>query len=223
MIFKSAKGGFRLVALATVSLAALAGAGQALAAGGGSVTPFYGNIRPFYGNIRPFYGNIRPFYGNIRPFYGNIRPFWGNIRPFWGDTNPFMAATDAQSVAFFGPTKSDAFWGAGNANPYTHNPNSNVNYSQIAGFWNTEAGSWDQVQSQWANAQSDADYAAVGSLIMSSVDGSKIMGVLPTAAPCPSPNTLEPYCSTVPLGFLGPFPELLVGETVKSSMPMETG
>ena len=167
MIFKSAKGGFRLVALATVSLAALAGAGQALAAGGGSVTPFYGNIRPFYGNIRPFYGNIRPFYGNIRPFYGNIRPFWGNIRPFWGDTNPFMAATDAQSVAFFGPTKSDAFWGSGDSNPYTSSPSKYVNYSQIAGFWNTEGANWAQVQGLWANAQSDADYAAVAQKLQS--------------------------------------------------------
>ena len=157
----SAKRAFKLAAITTVSLAALTGAGQAMA--DGSVTPSYGNIRPFYGNIRPFYGNIRPFYGNIRPFYGNIRPFWGNIRPFWGDSNPFISATDAQSVAFFGPTKSDAFWGSGNSNPYTHNPNSNVAFSQIAGFWNTEAASWDQVQSLWAGAGSSADYASVAS------------------------------------------------------------
>ena len=167
MRIKSAKDTFRLLALATVSLTAMAGAGQALADGGGVVTPFYGNVRPFYGNIRPFYGNVRPFYGNVRPFYGNVRPFWGNIRPFWGDISPFTAATDAQSVAFFGPTKSDAFWGTGNANPYTHNPNSNVNYSQIAGFWNTEAGSWDQVQSLWASADSAGDYAAVAKQLQS--------------------------------------------------------
>ncbi len=162
MTLRSAKDALKLAAVATASLGAMMAAGQANA-GGGSVTPFYGNIRPFYGNIRPFYGNIRPFYGNIRPFYGNIRPFWGNIRPFWGDANPFIAATDSGSVAFFGATKSDAFWGSGNSNPYAHNPNPNVVYSQIAGFWSSEENNWEYVQNLWSNANSDADYATVAS------------------------------------------------------------
>ncbi len=57
---------------------------------------------------------------------------------------------------------------------------------------------------------------------------------LPTAAPCPSPKAVEPYCSTVPLATLSPFgagppagpgPDVVVavGTTVKSSMPIETG
>ena len=41
----------KLAAVATVSLGALMGAGQAMASG--SVSAMYGNIRPFYGNIRP--------------------------------------------------------------------------------------------------------------------------------------------------------------------------
>ena len=155
----------KLAAVATVSLGALMGAGQAMASG--SVAPLYGNIRPFYGNIRPFYGNIRPFYGNIRPFYGNIRPFWGNIRPFWGGLSPFVASTDAGDVALYSQSKTDAFWGYGNSNPYVHNPNPQVNYGQIAGFWNTEGASWQQVQSLWANANSDSDYAAVAQQLQS--------------------------------------------------------
>ena len=161
MTLKSAKRAVKLAAVATVSLGALMGAGQAMASG--SVSAMYGNIRPFYGNIRPFYGNIRPFYGNIRPFYGNIRPFWGNIRPFWGDLSPFAASTDSSDVALYSATKTDAFWGYGNSNPYNHNPNPNVVYSQIGGFWNTEAASWTQVQSLWANANSSSDYAGVAS------------------------------------------------------------
>ena len=152
MTLKSAKRALKLAAVTTVSLAALTGAGQALA-GGGPVTPFYGNIRPFY--------------GNIRPFYGNIRPFWGNIRPFWGDVNPYAGSTNPTDVAFYGPTKSDAFWGSGNANPYTHNPNSNVNYSQVGGFWTSEETSWEHVQNLWANAQSNDDYATVAQQLQS--------------------------------------------------------
>ena len=146
--------------MATASLAAMAGAAQAQQASG-SVTPFYGNIRPFYGNIRPFYGNIRPFYGNIRPFYGNIRPFWDASSQFWGSVQPFTPDTNAADTAFYGPTKSDPFWGFGNANPYVHNPSPNVNYSQVAGFWNTEWSSWQQVQNLWANADSASDYSQV--------------------------------------------------------------
>ena len=167
MTLKSTKRAVKLAAVATVSLGAMMGAGQAMA--GGSVAPLYGNIRPFYGNIRPFYGNIRPFYGNIRPFYGNIRPFWGNIRPFWGDLSPFAASTDSSDVALYSQTKTDAFWGTGNSNPYVHNPNPNVVYSQISGFWAAEAANWDQVQPLWASAQTDADYAVVAQKLQSLV------------------------------------------------------
>ena len=156
MAFKSARDVFKRAAVATVSLAALTGAAHAQQA-----------VKPYYGNIRPFYGNIRAFYGNLRPFYGNIRPFYGNIRAFWGAATPFSPATDSASSAFYSPTKSDAFWGTGNSNPYVHNPSPNVNYSQIGGFWATESNNWDQVQGLWANAVTDADYAKVAQQLQS--------------------------------------------------------
>ena len=168
MIGYSRKNAWKLAAMATVSLSAMAGAAQAQQASG-AVTPSYGNIRPFYGNIRAFYGNIRPFYGNLRPFYGNIRPFYGNIRAFWGAETPFSPTTDSATSAFYSATKSDAFWGTGNNNPYQHNPSPNVVYSQIGGFWSTESSNWDQVQSLWANASSDADYAKVAQLLQSQI------------------------------------------------------
>ena len=153
MTLKSTKRAVKLAAVATVSLGAMMGAGQAMASG----------------SVAPLYGNIRPFYGNIRPFYGNIRPFWGNIRPFWGDLSPFAASTDSSDVALYSQTKTDAFWGTGNSNPYVHNPNPNVVYSQISGFWAAEAANWDQVQPLWASAQTDADYAVVAQKLQSLV------------------------------------------------------
>ncbi len=163
MAFNSAKSVFKRAAVATVSLAALSGMAHAQQA----VKPYYGNIRPFYGNIRAFYGNIRPFYGNLRPFYGNIRPFYGNIRPFWGDANPFVASADSATNAFFSPTNSNAFWGTGSSNPFFKNPSPYVNYSQISGFWSTEAANWDQVEPLWASAQTDAGIVGVAQKLQS--------------------------------------------------------
>ena len=135
----------------------------------GVVKPMYGNISPFYGNISPFYGNIHAFYGNISPFYGNISPFYGNISAFYGNINPFVASTNPMVTALYSPTGTDGFWGAGSANPYTHNPSPNVNFSQLQGFWTTEETSYTAVMKAWSSAQTAADYQKVADLLQTTV------------------------------------------------------
>lgn len=134
----------------------------------GNLSPFYGNLTAFYGNLSPFYGNISPFYGNLKPFYGNLSPFYGNISPFWGDANPFVATTTANVVANYG-ADYDRFWGGGDANPYIHNPSSQVKFAQIAGFWSTESTSWLKVGSAWETARASGDYTPVAGLLQTTI------------------------------------------------------
>lgn len=153
----------RRVAMASVSLAALAFAAPASAqllglnqTNGNVVRPYYGNISPFYGNISPFYGNLSPFYGNLQPFYGNLKPFWGNLKPFWGDTD-----------AFYGDLKS--FWGvsapAGGAGA--------PNFLAIGDFWTTAGGNWDQLFTAWNPSVGKPDYVAVDGQLKALVDSSR--------------------------------------------------
>jgi hypothetical protein len=145
----------------------------ASAAGGvkpmyGNLSPFYGNLSPFYGNLSPFYGNLSPFYGNLSPFWGNLSPFYGNLSPFYGNLSPFAATTNTAQLAFYG-TGTDPFWGGGEANPYTNNPSHYVQFSQIGGFWNTEAANWQEVQEAWRVADSANDYQNLAAKIQKTI------------------------------------------------------
>ena len=126
------------VALASVSLAVIAGTAQAQTAAR-PLTPRYGNLRPFYGNIRPFYGNISPFSADIKPFYGNISPFYGNISPFWGNISPFSG--DVQP--FWGnlrPFDGPVGLAAGSTVP---------TYASTVQFWVDIKPKWDDATSYW--------------------------------------------------------------------------
>ena len=155
------------LALTSSALAFVSGAARSQDASG-AVAPLYGNIAPFYGKIAPFYGNISPFYGKIAPFYGKIAPFWGNIAPFWGNISPFSQPIDP-STGLPTTAKFDPFWGAGPSNPYTSPNPYGIQYSQIAGFWNTESTNWTTVQNAWSSAQTASDYAGVANLLQTAI------------------------------------------------------
>jgi len=156
MAQRSAKDAWKLVAVATASFAAMAGAAQAQQATG-TVTPFYGNIRPFYGNIRPFYGNIRPFYGNLKPFYGNIRPFWGDTTQFWGDLQPFAA------------TKDQDFWGS---LPGYVDANGKYDGGQVGAFWGAEGSVYNNLLNAWGSASTASDYANLAQMLQGMINDS---------------------------------------------------
>jgi hypothetical protein len=156
MAVRSAKGALKLAAIATVSLAATAGAAQAQQASG-DIIPYYGNIVPFYGNIQPFYGNIVPFYGNIQPFYGNIRPFWGDTSEFWGSLQPFA------------PTKDPNFWGS---LPGYTNAQGQYFGGQVGAFWTTEGTVYSNIINAFGTASTPADYANIAQMIQGLVTAS---------------------------------------------------
>ncbi len=162
----------RRLVLGSCSLLALYAApalAQTTPSTGNPVKPMYGNISPFYGNISPFYGNISAFYGNISPFYGNISPFYGNISAFYGNISPFTQSTNATVTGLYNPNQVDPFWGAGNSNPYLHNPSPNVTFTQVQPFWNTEAANYAAVMKAWSSAKTAADYQSVANLLQTTV------------------------------------------------------
>ena len=156
--------------LASVSSLALVRAAEAQTSAGsiqpsyGTISPFYGTLSPFYGKLSPFYGKLSPFYGTISPFYGKISPFYGKLSPFYGKISPFTATTDTNLIGIYG-AGVDPFWGATIANPYKTSPNSKVNYSGIADFWDTTGTDWSNLQTNWQVAATDADYAAVAAAL----------------------------------------------------------
>ncbi len=162
MAFKPIITSIKLAAVATASLAALAGQAHAQQASGGPITPYYGNIHPFYGNIHPFYGNIHPFYGNIHPFYGNIHPFWGDTGAFWGSLQPFAA------------TKDQSFWGS---LPGYTDSSGKYDGAQVGAFWNTEGAKYDAIVDAWGSASSASDFNSLDKMLQGIVgDASSFWG-----------------------------------------------
>ena len=108
--------------------------------------------------------------GTITPYYGALHPFYGALHPFYGALHPFTAATDTASVAFYGTTSSNAYWGQGAFNPFTWVPNGGsskqvgplnyVQYSQIGGFWTNETNAWLPLWQTWQTAQDNSAAAA---------------------------------------------------------------
>jgi hypothetical protein len=163
----------KAIALATVSFVAVGSAtaqttSPVVTPRYGNLSPFYGNLSPFYGNLSPFYGNLSPFYGNLSPFWGNLSPFYGNLSPFYGNLSPFTAATDPNVTAFYG-TNNNPFWGSGDANPFSKNPNGNVAYNQIGAFWGTAGNNWTAVMNAWSGASTATDYQNVATLLQTTI------------------------------------------------------
>ena len=169
MIGKAASRLLRSTALVSCSLGALLAA-PAVSQASGTISPLYGNLHPFYGNLHPFYGNLHPFSADVSTTYGDVTPFYGNLHPFYGNLHPFTAATDTASLAFYGASQSNAYWGPGILNPFTWSPKAGassqvgplnyVQYSQIGGFWTNETNAWLPLWQQWQTAQANNKAAA---------------------------------------------------------------
>jgi len=162
MIGTAASRLLRSTALVTCSLGALLAA-PAVSQASGTITPLYGNLHPFYGNLHPFYGNLHPFSADVSTTYGDVTPFYGNLHPFYGNLHPFTAATDPASVAFYGASSSNDYWGQGVNNPFTWVPKAGasnqigslnyIQYSQIGGFWTNQTNTWLPLWQTWQTAQ----------------------------------------------------------------------
>eukprot|EP01037_Dinobryon_pediforme_P020662 gene20662-21340_t len=169
MIGKAATRLLRSTALVTCSLGALLAA-PTVSQASGTITPYYGSLHPFYGSLHPFYGSLHPFSADVSTTYGDITPFYGSLHPFYGSLHPFTAATDTASVAFYGTSQSNAYWGPGILNPFTWVPTGGTNnqvgplnyvqYGQIGGFWTNETNTWLPLWQQWQTSQDNSAAAA---------------------------------------------------------------
>ena len=162
----------RVAALASVSAIALGAASathaQTVKPLYGTLSPFYGTLSPFYGTLSPFYGNLSPFYGTLSPFYGTLSPFYGTLSPFYGTLSPFTqttSTTNATLAALDNPSKTDPFWGSGDANPYVKNPSPGVTWSAIQPFWNTTESNYLGIMKSWQAAKTTSDFQSVANLL----------------------------------------------------------